>query len=85
MDQLDVSKVETEGGHLIRNKEGEELFFLIFGKQYKEGGPQYLLVSLYLLFFLSLFYVYGRLLKNISCNLYVAANAVLCLLKRKNI
>ena len=42
------------------------MFFLIFGKQYKEGGPQYLLVSLYLLFFLSLFYVYGRLLKNIK-------------------
>lgn len=41
-----------------------DFFFLTFGQYYKERVSNYLLITLYLLVFLSLFYVYDLILKN---------------------
>ncbi len=64
INQLTVSASPAEHAHLIRNKEGEPLFYLSYGENYKERGSDYLLITLYLLFFLSLFYVYNLIQKN---------------------
>lgn len=64
VDQLTMSTVAQEGGLIVKDKEGNGLFFLTFGEHYKERVPNYLLISLYLLVFLSLFYVYDLILKN---------------------
>ncbi len=64
VDQLTISTVTDGGGELIKDKEGHVLFFLIFGENYQERVPDYLLISLYLLVFLSLFYVYDLILRD---------------------
>lgn len=63
VDQVTISTVGVEGGHLIASKEGRALFYIVYGSHYQEHSFNYLLISLYLLVFLSLFYVYGCLLK----------------------
>lgn len=65
--QLLVSPTITEQGHLIKERDGNGLFFLTFGENYKERVSNYLLISLYLLVFLSFFYVYDLILKNTLC------------------
>ena len=64
IDELTVLASYTERAHLIKDKEGKPLFYLLYGENYKERGSNYLLITLYLLFFLSLFYVYDLLQKN---------------------
>lgn len=56
----------TEDAHLVTDRDGNGLFFLTYDKSYKGQGTNYLLVILYLISFLSLFYVYHLLLKNTS-------------------
>lgn len=53
-----------EGSHLIADRDGNGLFFLTYGKNYKEKDSHYILIALYLCFFLSLFYVYALSLKS---------------------
>lgn len=64
VDQVDVSTVLKPNGHLIKDKEGRGLFYIVYGEHYKERASNYLLVTFYLLFFLSLFYVYDLVLKS---------------------
>lgn len=64
VNQLTISTTNIDNERLIKNKEGEHLFFLTYGNQYKERVSGYLLISLYLLVFLSFFYVYDLILKN---------------------
>lgn len=64
VDEFDISLSETPNSHLIREKDGEFLFYLEYGENYKERASNYLLLGMYLLFFLSLFYVYAILLKH---------------------
>jgi len=64
INQLTLSVTAGNEGQLVRNKEGNGLFFLTFSEHYKERVPDYLLISLYLLVFLSLFYVYDLILKS---------------------
>ena len=65
-DQIKLFTSSVEKGHVITTREGKELFHVVFGPHYKERVPSYLLFTLYLLFFLSLFYIYGLVLKNTS-------------------
>lgn len=62
--QMMISLTKAEKGHLITDKDGAGLFYLVYGDHYKERASNYLLLSMYLLFFLSLFYVYDIFLKN---------------------
>ncbi|MEG2556720.1 MAG: ATP-binding protein [Odoribacter sp.] len=62
--QITISPVAISGGHLIQDKDNVGLFYIGYGDQYKERASNYLLLSMYLLFFLSLFYIYDLLLKN---------------------
>lgn len=64
VDQVNISLYPQHGGHAIRNKDGETLFYVVYGDSYQERGSNYLLLSFYLLVFLSLFYVYNLILKN---------------------
>lgn len=67
IDQCSISLEDEGEGMLIKNREGEGLFYLIFGEHYREWIPKYLLISLYLLVFLSLFYLYDKILKSSAC------------------
>lgn len=58
INELTIIPSYAEGAHLVKNKDGDGLFYLLYGENYKERGSNFLLISLYLLFFLSLFYVY---------------------------
>ena len=62
--QITISTVPSEQANLVKDKDGNGLFFLTFGQYYKERVSNYLLITLYLLVFLSLFYVYDLILKN---------------------
>lgn len=64
MDQLKISTTFADQGHLVKDKDGYGLFYIIYGGNYKERVSSYLLISLYLLFFLGLFYVYDLFLRN---------------------
>lgn len=64
VNQLSLSRTVVTNGHLIKDKDGNGLFFLTFGENYKEKVSNYLLLSLYLVIFLGLFYVYDLILKN---------------------
>lgn len=66
VDQVEISLYPNSRSHLVKDKDGEGLFYITYGENYKERGSNYLLLSFYLLFFLSLFYVYNLLLKNTS-------------------
>ena len=50
--QVEISTVTVEQGHLITDKDGMGLFFIVYGDHYKERASNYLLLSFYLLFFL---------------------------------
>ena len=62
-ERITLSVTADEGGQVIRDKDGNALFLLTFSDDYQERVPAYWLVALYLLVFLSLFYVYSLLLK----------------------
>lgn len=63
VDEIHISPTFLANGHLITDKDGQELFYLSYGEHYKERASNYLLITFYLFFFLSLFYVYDLLLK----------------------
>lgn len=62
--QIELFTFPVEHGNAVSSREGEVLFYVVFGPHYKERASNYLLLSLYLLFFLSLFYIYDLVLKN---------------------
>ncbi len=62
--EVEVFPSSVENGHLIKDKDGNRLFYIVYGDHYKERASNYLLITCYLLFFLSLFYVYDLILKN---------------------
>lgn len=64
VDQVGLSFFPSPRGHLIQDKDGNELFYIVYSGRYKERGSNYLLLTFYLLFFLSLFYVYDLILKS---------------------
>lgn len=83
VDELAVLDSYTDKAHLIENRDGEPLFYLLYGENYKEHGSNYLMITLYLLFFLSLFYVYDLLQKNaptLKLQLYLFFGFILFLL-----
>lgn len=61
--QVDVLPAGVKGAHLIRDNNKVPLFSLVYDKDYKEQGVNYVLIILYLISFLCLFYVYNILLK----------------------
>lgn len=63
VDQLVMYPSERADAQIIRDKDGEILGYLTFGEHYKERVPNYGLIFLYLLVFLSLFYVYDLILR----------------------
>lgn len=62
--QITIHTTVVENAHLIKDKDGNGLFFLTYGDNYKEKGSNYVLIAFYLLFFISLFYVFDLTLKN---------------------
>lgn len=65
-DQIKLFTSPVEKGHAVASREGAVLFYIVFGPHYKVSVSNYLLFTLYLLFFLSLFYIYDLVLKNTS-------------------
>lgn len=53
-------------GISIKNKDGRKLFTIVYDNSYKERAPNYLLLLFYLVFFISLFYVYNELERGAS-------------------
>lgn len=61
-DNIQVNRFATESERVVRDKGGNQLFYILHTKDYKDRSANYFLLALYLLFFFSLFYVYDRLL-----------------------
>ena len=66
VDNVKVFPDSAEQGALIRDKDGFPIFHIEYDENYKERASNFILLCFYLLFFLSLFYVYDLLLKNAS-------------------
>ena len=64
VDLVDVHQKAVDGGYLIKDKDGKGLFYLTFEGEYKDLRTNYVLIAFYLIFFLSLFYVYDLLLQS---------------------
>lgn len=64
IDNIKVSPVPMEKGLQIKDKDDLPLFYIVYGENYKERASNFWLLCFYLLFFLSLFYVYDLLQKN---------------------
>lgn len=66
VEQIEISAVAGSQSYAVHNREGEPLFYLSLGEQFNERVSGMVFLFLYLLFFLSLFYVYDTLLKLVS-------------------
>lgn len=66
IDNINISPVPVEKGLQIKDKDELPLFYISYGENYKERASNLLLLCFYLLFFLSLFYVYDLLQKEAS-------------------
>lgn len=66
INNIEVSPVPVENGLLVSDKDREPLFYVAYSGDYKERMSNVFLLCFYLLFFLSLFYVYDILQKNAS-------------------
>ena len=64
VDLVDVHQTAVDGGCLIQDKDGQGVFYLVFDENYKDVRTNYVLIAFYLIFFLSLFYVYDLLLQS---------------------
>lgn len=64
IDNIGVTASPVERGQLIRDVDDNPLFYLVYSENYKERASNFVLLCFYLLFFLSLFYVYDILQKN---------------------
>ncbi|MDL2331054.1 sensor histidine kinase, partial [Odoribacter sp. OttesenSCG-928-A06] len=64
VDNIDVSPEVLPGGTAIKDIEGNILFYIRHSADYKDRSVNYILLSLYVLFFLTLFYIYGLVLRN---------------------
>lgn len=62
-DNIQVSRFMQEGGQTIRDKEGRVLCYICHNENYKDRSANYILLLCYLLAFLSLFYVFNRVLE----------------------
>ena len=66
LDQLHIFTTAENDTHIAKDKDGNLLFYLSFGDNYQENKGNYILASLYLIFFLGLFSVYNLALKHTS-------------------
>lgn len=64
IDDIEMSPVPIKNGLLISDKDHTPLFYITYSGNYKERMSNVFLLCFYLLFFLSLFYVYDILQKN---------------------
>lgn len=64
IDDIEMSPVPIKNGLLISDKDHTPLFYITYSGDYKERMSNVFLLCFYLLFFLSLFYVYDILQKN---------------------
>lgn len=64
IDDIEVSPIPAEHSLLISDKDHVPLFYITYSDNYKERAFNVFLLFFYLLFFLSLFYVYDILQKN---------------------
>lgn len=64
IDDIEISPVPMENGLLISDKDRAPLFYITYSGDYRERASNIFLLCFYLLFFLSLFYVYDILQKN---------------------
>ena len=61
----------AQGGEWeIKTKEGKPLFYVQHSENFKDRSVNYLIITFYLLFFISLFYVYNLLLTSAFVALY---------------
>lgn len=60
---IQVSRFASEGSSVVKSKDGVSLFYIRHNENYKDRSANYVLLFLYLLFFLSLFYVFDILLE----------------------
>lgn len=63
-DDIEVSPVPVKNGLLISSRDQVPLFYIAYSGNYRERVSNVFLLCFYLLFFLSLFYVYDILQKN---------------------
>lgn len=61
-DNISVSPFAADQEWEIKNREGEKLFYLQRNENFKDRSVNYLIIFFYLLFFISLFYLYSLLL-----------------------
>lgn len=63
-DNIEINQFDEGHERVIRDRDGNVLFYLRHNENYKDHSANYILLLLYLLFFISLFYVYDILLEN---------------------
>lgn len=61
-DNISVKRFAADEEPVIVNKEGEKLFYIEHNEDFKDRSVNYIFIVCYLLFFLSLFYIYDQLL-----------------------
>lgn len=62
-DKIDIKTTSTGKEPVVQDKEGNKLFYITHHAQYKDRSVNYVLITCYLLFFLSLFYLFNCLMK----------------------
>lgn len=65
-DNIIVRRFAQGGEWEIKTKEGKPLFYVQHSENFKDRSVNYLIITFYLLFFISLFYVYNLLLTSAS-------------------
>lgn len=65
-DNIKVNRLASEGGRSVVDKDGHKLFYILHNENYKDRSANYVLLAFYILFFLSLFYVFSLLLQGSS-------------------
>lgn len=61
---IKVSHTPAENSRPVISRDGEELFYIVHGEDYKDHSVNYFLLFLYLLGFLSFFYTFHILMRN---------------------
>lgn len=65
-DNIDVSRFPIGDEKIVKNKDGQLLFYIQHNENYKDRSTNYVLLGFYVVFFILLFYVYDILLSSIS-------------------
>lgn len=65
-DNIEVAESASESGKMVSDKDGNKVFYVLYKANYKDRATSYILLFCYLLVFLSLFYLYDKLLLRLA-------------------